>query len=126
MSREKVKISLLLNFSPALAGVARVMEYGEKKHGRSSIAHARGNWAEPNWTDTLNGVLRHLMLFYMGEKLDKGSGESHLDHAIGRLLFLSTAEKLGLRNKDIGKSFNEEDVKKMIELLEPMDGNDVE
>ena len=66
-----------------LAGVRRVVAFGNAKHG--------GTWdqARPGAGRHLGGALRHLSHCVEScGALDKESGELHLDHAITRLLMI--------------------------------------
>lgn len=117
MAKNKLNLSLLLNFSVALAGASRALEYGFGIHGRDQLSHARSLPETLLWSDTLNGVMRHLMLWFMGQRKDPESGEDHLDHAISRLLFLSTAQKLDLGTNDLHLRFDGEEITILKELL---------
>lgn len=66
-----------------LAGVARVLMGGQVKY-------AAWNWAKGMpWSVCFDCTIRHLFKWwYLGEELDKESGEHHLDHALCNLLFL--------------------------------------
>lgn len=113
--KSKLDMSLLLKMSPALIGATQCLENGESIYGRDQFSHARKE--DVFYSHTLNGVMRHLMLYFMGEKIDSESKLSHLDHAISRLMFLSTAEKLGLGVDDIKKNFKSSETAKFVEMM---------
>lgn len=83
-------MSLLL--SPALAEVARVLEHGNVKPGRGAF-----NWRHRKIrrSDMIDGALRHILQSENGIDLDE-SGQSHLAHAIARLLIQRDAELCGM------------------------------
>ena len=85
--------------------------------GRDQLQHSREHPEELLWSQTLNGVFRHLLQWFMGQRYDSESNESHLDHAISRLMFLSTAEKLSLGTDDISKRFSKEEAELFSEFL---------
>lgn len=117
MEDQRLRLSLLLSVSPALAGVSRVFEYGEDKHGEENFNNLRRKPTPIKWSNTLNGSLRHIMQWYCGAVFDHNSGLYHLDHAIGRLLFLSTNEKMELGENDVHGRFADTDLKLIQELL---------
>lgn len=81
----KVRLELLP--FEALEGVGRVLTFGAYKYG----AH---NWRRGfAYSRLIAASLRHLFSFAKGEDNDPETGESHLDHAICCLLFLSAQVK---------------------------------
>ncbi len=78
----KPQLSYVLSTGPAIAGVARVMEFGAKKY-------ARDNWKkglEPR--SILDSMGRHIASYLDGEYIDPESGLPHIDHIACNALFL--------------------------------------
>jgi hypothetical protein len=77
-----------------MAGVARVLGFGAKKYSPH-------NWRKGmKWSRLYSAAMRHIFKHLDGEKLDPETGESHLDHAICCLMFLSHYEKRKLGTDD--------------------------
>lgn len=76
----KTRLELL---SPmALAGTARVLEYGAKKYGEH-------NWKKGmKWSRCIGSLLRHTFHFMHGQELDEESGLPHVDHIACNAMFL--------------------------------------
>jgi hypothetical protein len=70
----------------AVEGTLRVMMYGAKKYSPE-------NWKYVDRDRYYAAALRHLTAWKKGEKLDPETGESHLDHALSCLMFMSCKEK---------------------------------
>jgi len=72
----------------ALEGMVRVLMFGAKKY-------APDNWkyVKDGRTRYYSAALRHLFAWFRGEKVDPETKQSHLDHAMCCLLFLSWKEK---------------------------------
>lgn len=78
----------------AMEGVARVMAHGETKYGTHQW---RGGFA---WGRLAGACLRHLFAWLSGQDKDPESGESHIDHALCCLMFLTAHIKSGLGKDD--------------------------
>jgi len=79
--QEKPRMELLP--TKPLLGVSRVLTFGAKKYA----AH---NWRGGfEYSRLIGAALRHITAFNDGEDLDPESGESHIDHALCTLMFLS-------------------------------------
>jgi hypothetical protein len=83
-----------------LEACARGMEYGLGKYGRDNW---RGGFADSR---LLDAALRHLVAYANGERDDRESGLSHIDHAICMLAFLADQ----LRQRADGKQIGDDDV----------------
>ncbi len=65
-----------------IAGMARVLDFGEKKYGAQ-------NWKKGlERGRVIDAALRHLAAFQSGEEVDGETGESHCLHAACCLMFL--------------------------------------
>jgi len=67
-----------------ILGVAEILTFGAEKYGKN-------NWKEAKEDDIhryKDALLRHLMAYNDGEKIDKESGHSHLYHIGCNLMFL--------------------------------------
>lgn len=71
----------------ALRAAVRVLEHGAVKHGEAT-------WATLPYArrDHFDAAQRHLLAWWEGERLDHETGESHLAHAVCRVLFLLALE----------------------------------
>lgn len=79
----KPQLSRVLEFGPALEGVARVMEFGDEKYGRY-------NWqAGQPYTKCIDSLMRHLTQFMAGEDTDRESSMAHVDHVVVNALMLA-------------------------------------
>lgn len=91
----KPRMSLLS--TPALTELAKVLTYGEKKYAahnwRGGLAYSR----------VMDAVMRHLLAYNGGEKIDPESGLSHLAHAMCGLMFLIEYEMTGIGEDDLWK-----------------------
>ncbi len=83
-NKGKVPLSLVLESRDALEGLARVLEMGAKKYGRS-------NWKKGYSDDTvlLDSLMRHIVKVASGEVIDEESGLPHADHILCNAFFLS-------------------------------------
>lgn len=72
----------------ALNATVRVLEFGAAKHSPDGWRLLPDDFGVRDY----NAVMRHLLAWRQGEKLDPESGENHLAHAICRLLFQLTRE----------------------------------
>lgn len=77
-----------------LEEVVRVLMYGAEKHG--DFGWLEGDIAE-NISRHYDAAFRHI-IEWGDNSLDEETGRSHLAHAVCRLLFIITIEKLGNRN----------------------------
>ncbi len=79
----KPKISLIFDAPLALSSLAAVLEHGAKKYGR-------GNWLQGLvYTEIVDSLARHTLLFMNGEELDEESGLPHVSHMMANTLFLA-------------------------------------
>ncbi|QQP96530.1 dATP/dGTP diphosphohydrolase domain-containing protein [Lysobacter enzymogenes] len=79
----KPKLSLVLEARHALAGAARVLEFGATKYSRA-------NWRKGlKHTEVADCLSRHLAAYLAGEDRDEESGELHIDHVLVNALFLA-------------------------------------
>lgn len=75
----------LLRFAPALADVARVMQYGRSKY--PDVEPGIPNWTLGAPTEQyLSAALRHITAAYTEGPLDAESGQPHLAHVVWNLL----------------------------------------
>jgi hypothetical protein len=66
-----------------LEQLARVLDYGDKKH-------ADTHWMKGlPWSEIIGAVKRHIAKFESGEVVDKESTHSHLIHAVAGLMFMN-------------------------------------
>jgi hypothetical protein len=78
--QEKVRTDLL-PVRPLMA-IAGVLTHGAKRYGDR-------NWEKGlKWSRPYGAILRHLFAWWMGEDIDKDSGEPHLACAATEILFL--------------------------------------
>ena len=89
------KPPLSLLSTKALVGVARVMAFGAKKYSTHGWRDNAGEWSR-----MLSAAMRHITAFNDGEDFDPETGESHIDHAMCCLMFLSEYQKAGLGDDD--------------------------
>lgn len=83
LNKGKPQLSLVVGALPALAGAARVLEYG-------GIKYDIDNWKKAtNLRVPADCLLRHLAAYLDGEYLDDESGLPHLDHVLCNAIFLS-------------------------------------
>lgn len=71
-----------------LEGVVKVLMFGEKKYSRDSwqkVDNAKNRY--------FSALMRHLVKWLDGEKIDSESGLEHIDHALCCLIFLRWFEK---------------------------------
>lgn len=67
----------------ALAGIARVREFGIAKYEEDF------SWRETHEHEYIGAALRHLYKHMNGEELDHESGLPHIDHAMTSLMLAS-------------------------------------
>ena len=76
-------LSMVLEAPEALAGIARVLEFGMNKYDRS-------NWKKGlKYTEIIDSMERHLLKIMAGEDVDEESGLLHCDHVGCNALFLA-------------------------------------
>lgn len=80
----KPKVRLV--YPSAIFEMAKVREYGYKKHGTLT------GWMTTDSNDHYDACLRHVFAALHGEQLDKDSGLKHLSHALCNLMFLVEEE----------------------------------
>ena len=79
----KPRITMVLEATRAIEGIARVLEFGAKKY-------ARRNWMQGlKYTEIMDSQVRHQLALLRGENLDPESGLPHADHIACNALFLS-------------------------------------
>ena len=79
----KAPISMVLEAAEGIAGIAKVLAFGEKKYARS-------NWKKGlKYTEIIDSMQRHLLAIMSGEDYDLESGLLHCDHVACNSLFLS-------------------------------------
>jgi hypothetical protein len=84
MKESKGKVPVELVPAQFIIDVAAVLQHGAKKYEQY-------DWAKGlPWSQTYGSALRHLLLWYRGEDIDKESGLNHLAHAACNILFLMT------------------------------------
>ena len=77
-----------------IEGVAHVLTFGANKYGDF-------NWTKGlKYSRIIGALMRHLLAFIKGERLDKESGLPHLWHVGCNLAFLITFEAHAERYKD--------------------------
>jgi hypothetical protein len=89
--KEKEKLRWDLLPWDALESLARVMTLNIQKHGEDSWRELK-NPCQLHWT----AIMRHLIKWWRGEKIDPETGESHLAHAGCRILFLISVSRNNL------------------------------
>ena len=82
---EKPQMRLIL--PKAATALVRIREYGLKKYTDAN------NWKHVSKDDWLDALMRHLMKYLDGEKIDDESGMPHLWHAICNLSYLIELEE---------------------------------
>lgn len=70
-----------LVYTSCLVAMAKVREYGIKKHGSSE------DWRTTEPIQHFDAAIRHIRAHLDGEAFDEGSGEPHLAHAMTNLMF---------------------------------------
>jgi hypothetical protein len=67
----------------AMQEVGEVIRYGTKRHGPR-------NWEirDPKDADFVSAMLRHVIAYAQGLRIDKESGRHHLAHAVANALFV--------------------------------------
>lgn len=80
-----------LVYTSCIAVMAKVREYGIKKHGSAT------DWKTTIPMAHFDAAIRHIRQHMDGEMFDEGSGHSHLAHAMTNLMF--EIERL----KEVGK-----------------------
>lgn len=79
----KAPITMVLEATRAIEGIAQVLAFGAKKYGRR-------NWMKGlKYTEILDSSDRHQLAILRGESLDVESGLPHADHFACNALFLS-------------------------------------
>ena len=79
----KVPLSYILQSREAAEGLARVMEMGGSKYGRSNWKKGLDN------NEIIDSLLRHLVRYMDGEMLDSESQLPHTDHILANAYFLA-------------------------------------
>ena len=80
---EKPPITMVLEATYAIEGIARVLQFGAKKYGRR-------NWMKGlKYTEIMDSSDRHELALLRGEDTDSESGLPHADHIACNALFLS-------------------------------------
>ena len=76
-----------LIYYPFVTGVAKVLTFGVKKYSENSWQNT------PGFKNRyFSAAMRHLVAYWMGEKIDPESGLSHLDHVATNIMFLKYDE----------------------------------
>lgn len=81
--QNKTQWSLLLNedFNPLLEDVVKILELGANKYSKD-------NWKGLDTERLENAMLRHVLAYMSGERLDKETNKAHLLHALTNILFI--------------------------------------
>lgn len=83
-----------------ILGTAKILTFGATKYGK-------GNWKTATADDIeryRDALLRHLLAYLGGERIDPESGQSHLYHISCNVMFLDYFDREGARtelNKEI-------------------------
>ena len=80
----KARMGLILPH--AAEALVRVREYGLKKYPDAN------NWKHVPKEDWLDALMRHLMKYIAGQKIDSESGLPHLHHALANLSYMIEGE----------------------------------
>lgn len=95
LDQDKPDLSLLS--STALLEIAKVMTFGKSKYS----AH---NWRKGfAWSRLIAAIMRHILAYNAGERIDPETGLSHLAHAACGICFLLEFEKTGAGDDDLWK-----------------------
>ncbi len=90
--QKKVRMDLLP--PDVLFGWANILTFGATKYDDR-------NWEKGmEWGRVYGALQRHLNIWWAGEELDAETGESHLDHAMCCLSFLSAYQKRKIGTDD--------------------------
>jgi hypothetical protein len=81
--QNKTQWSLLLNkdFIPLLDDVIKILQSGAAKYSED-------NWKGLDKERLENAILRHILAYMSGDRLDKETNKSHLLHALTNILFI--------------------------------------
>ena len=85
----KPKVSLVLEASEAIDGLALALEYGVTKYGRGNYMQGNGL----KLTEVADSLLRHTKAWLDGENIDPESGLPHVDLMQANTLMLSQLSK---------------------------------
>ena len=89
VDHNKAELSIILDAPKSMADFATIIKEGGKKDNRTLTS-----WL--NYDDSRGleaALLRHLMAWHNGEKIDKESGLSHLGHVVANAIMLRETEK---------------------------------
>lgn len=90
VKHDSLKPPMELLPTEALLEIARVLDFGKTKYGRS-------NWRKGmEWSRLIGAALRHITAFNDGQDKDPETGLSHLAHAGCCIMFLLEYESKGL------------------------------
>ena len=95
------KLPLQLLCPIALAGTARVLQFGRDKYTKITGKDASHNWKMGMpWTKVIGSIMRHLFAIKRGEDIDPDSGLPHVDHLGCEVMFLQSYMAQGVGKDD--------------------------
>lgn len=95
----KPQLVFILDFPNAIAGLAKIKEFGAQKYELHNWKRGRG------FRDTVSSLLRHLVAS-SSEALDQDSGLPHIDHVVWNALALAEWYRTHHELNDWGPNLN--------------------